>query len=221
MGGDGNCGNYRWLTFGGVWGIYDNRLRTTDYGQQMADNFEYEGLKEAREALEKVLLSRPDMEEKVKALVRKALQEARQEVVAAARGAMGSDPRGTSEAVKMMVYKSVLGGAVSILDKKGKSGGGKGYEPARKLRAGQRGGNRVPRSESTQQRMDQAGRNRAMVLRWLNQGTGVRTAGRRGGRLSGNRGKIEARNFFSQSSMRAIEKAAEKMAKELEKLIAD
>lgn len=187
----------------------------------MADNFEYEGLQEAREALEKVLMSRPDMEEKVKALVRKTLQEARQEVVAAARGAMGSDPRGTSAAVKMMVYKSVLGGAVSILDKKGKSGGGKGYEPARKLRPGQRGGNRVPRSESTQQRMNQAGRNRAMVLRWLNQGTGDRMAGSRDGRLSGNRGRIEARNFFSQSSMRAIEKAAEKMAKELEKLIAD
>ena len=199
----------------------DYGQQTTDYGQQMADNFEYEGLQEAREALEKVLMSRPDMEEKVKALVRKVLQEARKEVVAAARGAMGSDPRGTSEAVKMMVYKSVLGGAVSILDKKGKSGGGKGYEPARKLRAGQRGGNRVPRSESTQQRMDQAGRNRAMVLRWLNQGTGNRPAGSRGGRLSGNRGKIEARNFFCQSSMRAIEKAAEKMAKELEKLIAD
>lgn len=199
----------------------DYGQQTTDDGQQMADNFEYEGLQEAREALEKVLMSKPYMEEKVKALVRKALQEARQEVVAAARGAMGSDPRGTSEAVKMMVYKSVLGGAVSILYKKGKSGGGKGYEPARKLRAGQRGGNRVPRSESTQQRMDQAGRNRAMVLRWLNQGTGIRTAGSRGGRLSGKRGRIEARNFFSQSSMRAIEKAAEKMAKELEKLIAD
>jgi hypothetical protein len=200
----------------------DYGQQTTDYGQQMADNFEYEGLQEAREALEKVLMSRPDMEEKVKALVRKALQEARQEVVAAARGAMGSDPRGTSEAVKMMVYKSVLGGAVSILGRKRKSGGsGGGYEPARKLRAGQRGGNRVPRGQRTQEMMSYSGRDRAMVLRWLNSGTAGRTAGSRDGRLSGNRGRIEARNFFSQSSMRAIEKAAEKMAKELEKLIAD
>jgi hypothetical protein len=199
----------------------DYGQQTTDNRQQMADNFEYDGLQEAREALEKVLLSRPDMEDKVKALVRKALQEARREVVAAARGAMGSDPRGTSEAVKMMVYKSVLGGALSILDRKGKSGGGGGYEPARKLRAGQRGGNRVPRGQRTQEMMSYSGRDRAMVLRWLNSGTAGRTAGSRDGRLSGNRGRIEARNFFSQSSMRAIEKAAEKMAKELEKLIAD
>lgn len=182
----------------------------------MADNMDIR-IVEAQERLERLMLSHPETEKRVKGIISKVLSAARREVVAAARGAMGSDPRGTSAAVKMMVYKSVLGGAVSILDRKGKSGGGGGYEPARKLRAGQRGGNRVPRGQRTQEMMSYSGRDRAMVLRWLNSGTAGRTAGTRGGRLSGNRGSLRGSGFFGSASEAAIKRAAEELAEEIQR----
>ena len=56
-----------------------------------------------------------------------------------------------------------------------------------------------------------AGADRAFILRFLNAGTDVRDAGTRGGRLSGNRGRIAPRNFFATSSHTAMMKAAEQL----------
>ena len=55
------------------------------------------------------------------------------------------------------------------------------------------------------------GADRAFILRFLNAGTDVRDAGTRGGRLSGNRGRIAPRNFFATSSHTAMMKAAEQL----------
>jgi hypothetical protein len=131
---------------------------------------------------------------------------------------MKSDPRQAYKAVKSAVYKRILGGSVSILNRKNAKGGGS-YEPPRKLRQGQRGGNRVPRSQRTQQVMSYEGADRAFILRFLNAGTDVREAGTRSGRMSGNRGRIAPRNFFANSSHTAMQKAAEQLSTLIDEMI--
>ena len=122
--------------------------------------------------------------------------------------------------MKSAVYKRILGGSISILNRKNAKGGGS-YEPPRKGTSDPfgRGGNRVPRSQRTQQVMSYQGADRAFILRFLNAGTDVRDAGTRGGRLSGNRGRIEPRNFFATSSQKAMEQAAEQLDRLIEELI--
>lgn len=184
----------------------------------MADNVEIDGFVKQREELERLLMSNPQMEKKVQGLIRKVLMAARREIGQQAKSSMKSDPRQAYKAVKTAVYKRILGGSVSILDKR-RAGAPGSYEPPRKLRPGQRGGNRVPRGQRTQQLMSYQGAQRAFVLRFWNQGTSERTAGTRGGRLSGNRGNIAPRNFFSSSSHRAMQEAADQLTKLIDDMI--
>lgn len=187
----------------------------------MADitgNIEVDGLVRQREELERLMMGNPQMEKRVQKLIRKVLMAARKQVSQSAQGAMKSDPRQAYKAVKTAVYRRILGGSVSILNKR-RAGAPGSYEPSRKLRQGQRGGNRVPRGQRTQQVMSYQGADRAFVLRFLNQGTTDREAGTRGGRLGGNRGAISARNFFSSSSHRAMQQAADQLTKLIDDMI--
>lgn len=176
--------------------------------------FEVDGLVKQKEALESLMMSNPAMEKKVQGLIRKVLMAARREVAKAAQqpSVMKSDPRQAYKAVKSAVYKRILGGSISILNRKNAKGGGT-YEPPRRGTKDPfgRGGNRVPRGQRTQQVMSYQGADRAFILRFLNAGTDVRDAGTRGGRLSGNRGRIAPRNFFATSSHTAMMKAAEQL----------
>lgn len=180
--------------------------------------FEVDGLVKQKEALESLMMSNPEMEKRVQKLIRQVLLAARRMVSNDAKGVMKSDPRQAYKAVKTAVYKRILGGSVSILNRKNAKGGGS-YEPPRTLRQGQRGGNRVPRSQRTQQVMSYEGADRAFILRFLNQGTDDREAGTRGGRMSGNRGRIAARNFFSNSSHKALQQAAEQLSTLIDEMI--
>ena len=185
----------------------------------MADisgQFQVEGLVKQRKELEQMLSSNPDMEKRLQKVIRKVLMQARKQVSQSAQGAMKSDPRQAYKAVKTSVYRRILGGSVSLLNKR-RAGAPGNYEPPRTLQPKQRGGNRVKRGQRTQQVMSYQGADRAFILRFLNQGTSQRIAGTRGGHLSGNRGSIAARNFFSTSSHRAMQQAAA----DLDKLIDD
>ena len=186
----------------------------------MENNVQVDGLVEQREELERLMMSNPQMEKKVQGLIRKVLMQVRKAVAAAAQqpNVMKSDPRQAYKAVKTAVYRQILGGSVSILNKR-RAGVPGSYEPPRKLRPGQRGGNRVPRGARTQQIMSYQSSSREFVLRFINQGTSERTAGTRGGRLRGNRGSIAARNFFSSSSQRAMQQAADQLTKLIDDLI--
>ena len=187
----------------------------------MADitgNIEVDGLVKQREELERLMMGNPQMEKRVQKLIRKVLMAARKQVSQSAKGAMRSDPRQVYKAVKTSVYRRILGGSVSILNKR-KAGAPGNYEPPRKLRPGQRGGNRVPRGSRTQQVMSYRGEDRSFILRFLSQGTEQRTAGTRGGRLSGNRGSIAPRNFFGNSSHRALQQAAAELDKLIDEMI--
>ena len=185
----------------------------------MADisgQFQVDGLVKQRKELEQMLSSNPDMEKRLQKVIRKVLMQARKQVSQSAQGAMKSDPRQAYKAVKTSVYRRILGGSVSLLNKR-RAGAPGNYEPPRTLQPKQRGGNRVKRGQRTQQLMSYQGADRAFALRFISQGTSQRIAGTRGGHLSGNRGSIAARNFFSTSSHRAMQQAAA----DLDKLIDD
>ena len=161
------------------------------------------------------------MEKRITKIIREAIKAARSMVTQDAKGAVGNDPRHAYKAVRSMVYKRILGGNISILQKRKAGSGKSGYEPPRALRPGQRGGNRVPRSARTQQMMDYEGSDRGFILRFLNSGSGQRTAGTRNGRLHGNRGSIAARNWIPSSGQRAMNAAAQYIIDEIDRLIAE
>jgi hypothetical protein len=180
------------------------------------------------------------MEKKVQGLIRKVLMAARREVAKAASqpSVMKSDPRQAYKAVKTAVYRQILGGSVSILNKRGTKFDD--YEPPRTLQPGQRGGNRRDRSGRSNKLMHYAGSSRAFVLRFLNAGTQGRAIrfvsdphrskvnrGSQGGNLqkygkttnTGRRGNIAPRNFFSTSSHTAMMKAAEQLRTLIDEMI--
>lgn len=204
----------------------------------MDSNLEIDGLVKQREELEKLMMSNPAMEKKVQGLIRKVLMEARKEIGSGIKFKHG-DPRQAYKAVKTAVYRRILGGSVSILNKR-RAGTPGNYEPPRTLRPGQRGGNRRTRSDRTQQIMNYDGSSRAFVLRFLNQGTQGRSIefrydaarenvkrGSRGGNVSkygkttntGRRGNIAPRNFFGQLAPSAMDKAAENLTNLIDELI--
>jgi hypothetical protein len=182
------------------------------------DNIQVDGLVEQRKELEALMMSNPAMEKKVQKIIRTVLMTARRKISGEAKSAMKTDPRQAYKAVKTAVYRQILGGSVSILNKK-RAGAMSLYEPPRTLRQGQRGGNRVPRSQRTEDVMSYQGADRAFILRFLNAGTGSRTAGTRNGRLHGNRGRIAPRNFFANSSHRYMQQAAEQLTSLIDELI--
>lgn len=184
-------------------------------------NMEVTGLDELSKKLDRLQAHDSQMEQRITKIIREAIKSARSMVTADAKGAVGNDPRHAYKAVRSMVYKRILGGNISILQKRKAGSGKSGYEPPRTLRPGQRGGNRVPRSARTQQVMDYEGSDRGFILRFLNSGTGQRTAGTRNGRLHGNRGSIAARNWFPSSGQRAINAAAQYIIDEIDRLIAE
>ena len=181
--------------------------------------FEVDGLIKQKQELEALMTSNQEMEKRLQTIIRKALLGVRKSVQQGAKSAMRTDPRGTYKAVKMSVYKQILGGNVSLLDKRRRSGKESDYEPPRKLRIGQRGGNRVPRSMRTQQVMSYTGMDREWVLRIVEEGTTNRMAGTRNGRLYGNRGRIIGRSFFQQSSQRAMKEAVSYIDKMIQEII--
>ena len=166
---------------------------------------------EQQRVLEAALSTNPKTQKALQKLIRKALMEVRPELVSAARGAMGSDPRGAANGIRLSVYKKILGGNVNILNSR-KAGKPTTYEPPRKLKPHQRGGNRVPRGKRTDTVMHYGPHDRQWILRFINSGTSDRMAGSRGGRLSGNRGSIAARNFFGRVGSSALTKAADNLA---------
>lgn len=204
----------------------------------MADGIKIDGLVQQQEQLERLMMKDPHMEKVVQKLVRKVLMAARREVGKAAAGVMKSDPRKAYKAVKSAVYRQILGGSVSLYNKR--SVKFDSYEPPRTLQPGQRGGNRRPRSQRSDNLLHYAGASRAFVLRFLNAGTSGRGIsfnydesresvhrGSQGGNLkkygktinTGSRGSIRARNFFAQSSHRAMTQAAEQLVQLIDELI--
>ena len=191
--------------------------------------FEVDGLVKTRKELEALLMSNPEMEKKVQGLIRKVLMAARKQVMGDIPFKHG-DPRQAVKAVKTAVYKRILGGSVSLYNKRGAGKGSNDYEPPRKGSTG-RGGNRRPRSERTKQIMSYQGADRAFILRFINEGVNGRAinfesdSNRKADKWNkhpntGNRGSITARHFFEGSSHKALQEAAAQLDQLITELIA-
>lgn len=124
-------------------------------------------------------------------LVDTELKRVQKATQAAARDAMGNDPRQAYKGVRLTKYKRIFGGNVNILSPRKGSTYVMSGEAAR-IR------NRF-RSERSKMMASYAGPSRSFVLRFIEGGTVQRTAGTKysskGG--SGNRGAITAKNYMS------------------------
>lgn len=189
--------------------------------------FEADGkvIVEQNQVLESALSTNPKTQAALRAQIRKVLKQVRPDVIRSVRAAMKTDPRGASKGIRTAVYKKILGGNLNILDMRKSAGKTVSYEPPRKLRPHQRGGNRVVRGDRTNKIMHYGPMDRIWILRILNGGTknGDRKAGTRGGKIGGKRGQITPRNFFGGAGNSALNKAAENLSAlidtELEKIL--
>ena len=159
---------------------------------------------EQKQILEQALSTNPKTQKALQKLIQKVIKEARAQVVNSTHFKNG-DPRGARNAVRTSVYKKILGANINIYNSR-KAGMPTTYEPPRKLREGQRGGNRMQRSASTQRMMSYGPHDRGMVLRWLNSGATSRTS------YGGNRGSIAPSNFFRGAAERALTQATDALA---------
>lgn len=181
--------------------------------------FEVDGIVRQKQELESLLMSNPAMEKKVQGLIRKVLLAARRDVSKSAQDKMKSDPRQAYKAVKSAVYRRILGGNISILNKR--KAGKRGpvppvvhqLETRVNSKGNHRGGNRMPRSRRTEDLLTYHGADRGFILRFLNAGTNDRES------RVGNRGSITARSFFATSSQKAMEQAASQLEILIEELI--
>ena len=181
--------------------------------------FEVDGIVRQKQELESLLMSNPAMEKKVQGLIRKVLLAARRDVSKSAQDKIKTDQRQAYKAVKSAVYRRILGGNISILNKR--KAGKRGpippivhqLETRVNSKGNHRGGNRMPRSRRTEDLLTYQGSDRGFILRFLNAGTSDRES------RIGNRGSIAARNFFGTSSQQAMEKAAEQLDALIETLI--
>lgn len=141
--------------------------------------FEFEAneavIMESKKALEAALSTNPKAEQTLRKILRKYIMEARTQVVQGIHFKNG-DPRGARNAVRTAVYKKVLGVNINIFDSR-KAHGTSSYEPPRKLKPNQRGGNRVKRTARSTDIY--APLDRGFILRWQNEGVNDRTAGTR------------------------------------------
>lgn len=195
----------------------------------MAENIgiTIEGFAETSRQLDRLLASNPDMEKKVRKIVRTVLMDARNRLSAQAVAGlqMQSDPREAYRAVRSSVYKQLIGGQLNILNRR--KAGERGQLPpvVHRLetelnsKGNHRGGNRAPRSRRTEDLLTYVGADRGFVLRFLNSGTGEREASSRGGRIHGKRGKITARDWFGKAAGVSLEQAAADLSDHIEGLI--
>ena len=168
--------------------------------------------------LDQLLLTNPEMEKKVRRIVRQVILGAIGPVQAAADR---QSTKQAAQAVRKAVYKKILGGSINILDGRGRAGSRAPLPPVRhrletetNRKGNHRGGNRIPRSRRTEDLLTYQGKDRAFILRFLNSGTPKRDT-------NGIRrvGKIAARNWFQNITHRELQAASEQFDLLLDALI--
>lgn len=206
----------------------------------MADNkngaITITGLEAFERKIEQLKTTNPGFEKRLRDVIRKVLKQARDELSKKAESGLGmkSDPRHAYKAVRYAVYKRIFGGQVNILQSR-KAHSPNSYEPPRKLREGQRGGNRRVRSKRTDKVMHYEGMDRGFILRFLNNGTQQRAIERlveykRAGGGSkfkwvsdaskyGNRGSIASRNWFGRESLEEFQSISHAMQTIIDEVI--
>lgn len=180
-----------------------------------------------QQALQACMVVDSEFGKRLRELIFQELKSARDKIAESIKFDNG-DPRGTANAVKRYVAQKYLGGVVSIMDGR-RSGSRSSYEPQRTLRPGQRGGNRMIRSQRTDDIMHYGPQDRGFILRIVNSGTNPRYANGRNGKWDSNgnnrtffklqeegthyRGSIAPRNFFHTFGDPAMQQALENLSK--------
>lgn len=204
----------------------------------MADKgtIEITGLEERIKKFGEASTKNPEMRKRINEVIRQVLAKVRKSLQGQAQSGlqMNSDPRHAYKAVRMAVYRRIFGGQVNILQSK-RAGALRFYEPPRKLRPKQRGGNRMKRESGgrTETMMSYTGKDRGFILRFLNQGTEPRYTGGRNGRTQderdrfvsahggrGFRGRIKARNWFGGASQKELENASQNLDRMIDDIVA-
>ena len=190
------------------------------------------GIEELDKKIKQISTDSPGFEKRLRDAIRKVLGEVRAKLQQSAESGlqMNGDPRQAYKAVRYAVYKRILGGQVNILDPRKVQKAP--YNPPRKLQPKQRGGNRMTRSNRTQDLMEYYGASRAFVLRFLNAGTEARYNGGRNGRTEQERekfimanegrnyrGRIAPRNWFGPRSHSELQNAAYRIQDIIDKVI--
>ena len=177
----------------------------------------------------------PNMRKAIQQHIREALWEARKEMINSVNFA-GGDPRQSLRAIRNSVYDKILGGQINIKRSRKDHGSGNSYTPPRKLVPGQRGGNRRPRSQRTEQINSGSPLDRGWILNILDKGTKTRVIGFRntgkGNRTryenrvyrihrgdttrTGNRGAIAPRNWFRPAAESALQMAMQRISEMIE-----
>ena len=200
------------------------------------------GLNEHVKKMERLQTTNPDMADMLNQEIARMLKGVRNRLTAqAAQGLrIKDDPRQMSRAVLYAVYKRIFGGNVNILNRR-RAGAPHPWNPPRRIREGQWGGNRRARSARTTQVDDYFGLDRAFILRFLNYGTRERSIkeftvdphrpnirrGLYGGKVSkygktvntGKRGGLKRKDWFGPASTREMTKGAEELEKFINNII--
>jgi len=168
-------------------------------------------------ALATLFVTNPETRKRIRKIIREEMKDAAKRLREDARDplVMQSDPRKAYKAVKSTVYRKVLGGNVSILNRR-KAGARYQLVRERKLDKNPHmwGGNRRPRSQRTEALESYYGADRGFVLRFLNSGTAQRHT------IYGNRGSIAARNWFTDVAPKEMDLAAENLSAVIEEELA-
>ena len=169
------------------------------------------------EALAVLFVDNPDTRKRIRKIIREELKDAAKRLREDAKYEMDEDPRKAFLAVKSSIYRKILGGNVSILNPR-KAGARYQLVRPRKLDQNprQRGGNRRKRSERTNAIDSYFGKDRAFILRFVNNGTNDRQT------RYGNRGRINVPgNWFPNMGQKELELAAENLANIMEEELAE
>lgn len=169
------------------------------------------------EALAVLFVDNPDTRKRIRKIIREELKDAAKRLREDAKYEIDEDPRKAFLAVKSSIYRKILGGNVSILNPR-KAGARYQLVRPRKLDQNprQRGGNRRKRSERTNAIDSYFGKDRAFILRFVNNGTNDRQT------RYGNRGRISVSgNWFPNMGQKELELAAENLANIMEEELAE
>lgn len=169
--------------------------------------------------LDRLVYAKMVEQKDIRKVFRKVMAPLRKAVQNAAKAAMPNDPRQAWKGVRVITLKKGAGAVVGLLDPNGSARSSVLY---RKPRGGRSGilRNRA-KSDRTRQVEGYHGKDRAWILRIVNQGTvnGKRYAGTRGTlKKEANRGTLTAAKFF-RAAEPAMKQAEQMLGKELERII--
>lgn len=195
----------------------------------MADVIIIEGVEKLQEDMKRLSMSNPRFFKQSRQIMAEAIKVARKEVTDAAKSEVPNDPRKAYHAVRASVWRKVLGGNVNILARR--KANNRQYVGGN---IGQRGA-----TDRTRALAGYYGSDRGFVLRFLNAGTDSRTVKGLNGRSGfssdprkgrgkrtykggiGNRGSIQARNWFKAPADASMQHAAEVFSTLMERAIVE